>query len=54
MAVDEVKRALGERGPARRTAVGRWRAGFQPAYGEEHYPYADSYAGLARFGHGGL
>ena len=36
MAVDEVKRALGE---TRSGVVGRRLAGFQPAYGEEHSIY---------------
>ena len=50
MAVDEVNRALGERGPA------WWDDGW-PDFNRhmaKNTPYADWYAGLARFGHGGL
>ena len=50
MAVDEVKRALGERGPA-------WWDDGGPDFNRhmaKNTPYADWYAGLARFGHGGL
>ena len=50
MAVDEVKRALGERGPA------RWDDGW-PDFNRpmaKNTPYADWYAGLARFDRGGL
>ena len=50
MAVDEVKRALGERGPV-------WWDDGLPDFNRhmaKNTPYADWYAGLARFGHGGL
>jgi hypothetical protein len=50
MAVDEVKRALGERGPA-------WWDDGSPDFNQhiaKNTPYADWYAGLARFDHGGL
>ena len=50
MAVDEVKRALGERGPA------WWDDGW-PDFNRnmaKNTRYADWYAGLGRFGHGGL
>jgi hypothetical protein len=50
VAVDDVKRALGERGPA------WWDVGW-PDFNRhvaKNTPYADWYAGLARFGHGGL
>jgi hypothetical protein len=50
MAVDEVKRALGERGPA-------WWDDDTPDFNRhmaKNTPYADWYAGLARFDHGGL
>ena len=49
-AVDEVKRALGERGPA-------WWDDGGPDFNRHmanNTPYADWYAGLARFDHGGL
>jgi hypothetical protein len=50
MAVEEVKRALGERGPA------WWDDGWPDfkRYMAKNTPYADWYAGLVRFGHGGL
>ena len=49
MAVDEVNRALGERGPV------WWDDGW-PDFNRhmaKNTPYADWYAGLARSGHGG-
>ena len=49
-AVDEVKRALGERGPA-------WWDGDTPDFNRhmaKNTPYADWYAGLARLDHRGL
>jgi hypothetical protein len=50
MAVDEVKRSLGERGPA-------WCDDDTPDFNRhmaKNTPYADWYAGLARFDDGGL